>query len=320
VAREHQLLGAYLNDVGTRQFQVLGSFVNATSSANAPSLTAALGTFTLTGRDAAFLAGRVLTAERGAFTLDGKVATLTYSGALVTEIQFQIPGGMYLNHTGEIQFQLPGGSFVNSPTVIPETDFVAEKGTFSLTGNAASLTYSGVKTLTAERGPFILTGNAASLISGPFLSAGVGSFALEVAPSNSDHEHDEVTGSFALTGQAAVLRHGHRLTAASNAFVLTGNEVTFAVSSEPTAPLQAETGTFTLSGKDATLSRVSTTMEAESGTFTLTGGVIPGSLYFSVDSGAFVLTGNDSELTFAGKTVWTRRGGPSTASTWTRVT
>jgi hypothetical protein len=86
-------------------------------------LTAAQGSFTLTGQAATLKAARLLTAAQGSYTLTGQDATLTYTGAATYTL-------------------------------------VAAQGSFALTGQAATLKASRV--LSSAFGSFALTGHPAS--------------------------------------------------------------------------------------------------------------------------------------------------------------
>lgn len=229
--------------------------------------------------------------------------------------QWQIPGGPYLNEDATRQWQIPGAGFVNETSAAGSTTMPADAGSFTLSGKDADLTASSDPLRADTALPFNVTGFAAGLIYGKKITAVTGSFVFSGAPSLSDHEHDVEKGAFSLTGVAAVLRFGHSLTAERGAFSFTGSEVVFIAS--PAKKLSAETGAFVMTGMDATLSRVATSMAAEKGTFTLTGGSIPGTLVFAADSGSFTLSGRDATLTFRGRTSWTRKGrDPSTV--WNR--
>jgi hypothetical protein len=230
--------------------------------------------------------------------------------------QRQIPGGVLLNESGTQQSQVPGGSFVNGST--GAFSMPAAVGSFALTGIDFTGIPDAAQSLDADTAlPFVLTGFAVGLSRGYIITAAQGSFALEVAPSLSDFQVTSEYGNFSLTGNDVVFAHGYLLTAESGPFVLTGNEVTFDAPEHTNPPLQAETGSFSLAGQDATLIRLTNSMEAESGTFTLDGYPIVGATVFSVDAGEFVLTGGAATFTIGGGNPgWARRAEVST--TWTR--
>lgn len=175
----------------------------------------------------------------------------------------------------------------------------ADSGSFTLTGQAATLTYTpGPQsyTLTADSGSFSLTGqdvrlvapsrpqsyfrkfprfrggspvwySDASVITGPEFwdAASAGSYVLTADP-----------GSFVLTGQPATLTH----TPAAGSYTLT-----------------ADSGSFALSGQSAGL-RASRRLTAAQGAFALTGiaAVLRASRKLVSAVGSFALTGQAANL------------------------
>lgn len=232
--------------------------------------------------------------------------------------QRQIPGGPYVNETGTRQGQTLGGAYLNdTASGVTHYSMPADRGTFILTRNPATLTPSASQTLPADTAtPYNVTGFAAGLYYGFTMQASTGSFTFSGAPSLSDHEHDVEKGTFSLTGIAASLRWAPKITAARGTFTLTGNEfVGIPGAADPV--ISANTGAFTFTGNAATLSRPTTTIEAETGAFTFTGYQIVGSLLMTAETGSFTFTGNESSRIITGRTPWTRRTTPSTS--WTRV-
>ena len=124
-------------------------------------LTAATGSFTLTGQSANLVVSRKLTATTGSFALTGQSANLVVSRKLTTE-------------TGT--FTLTG----QSTNLKVSRKLVAGTETFSLTGISANLVYTPVSgatyTLTAQTGVFNLTGQAAAFKVSRKLTAGTGVF------------------------------------------------------------------------------------------------------------------------------------------------
>jgi hypothetical protein len=234
--------------------------------------------------------------------------------------QSQIPGGPYLNEDTTRQSQIPGWSFVNETFVSGATTITAAVGTFTLSGKDASFSKStGNQTLTAQTAtPFVVAGgNFTILRKGRQVTAAPATFVLSVAPSLSDVEHDVEKGAFTLTGNAAGLIQGYKITAALGTFTFTGNEVVLTPSATPVV-LGAETGVFELVGNDATLSRESVTLTAETGEFVLTGIEIISAIVFSVETGEFVIDDKTASFTIGGRTRWTRRTTPVTG--WQRRT
>ena len=121
-------------------------------------LTAAQGSFTLTGQAAGLTASRLLTAAQGSYTLTGQAATLK-AARLITAAQ-----GSYT---------LTGQDATLTYTPAVTYTLTAAQGAFTLTGQAAGLT--AARLLTAEQGTYSLTGIAAGLsVSKPGTTALVG--------------------------------------------------------------------------------------------------------------------------------------------------
>lgn len=151
-----------------------------------------------------------------------------------------------------------------------DTTLTAVGGTFSLTGGAATLTYTtrtasvswlevrepdASATLTADAGAFALTGGAATLTGpGPAtalvswlevrapdaaitLTAETGVFLASFAPSRSGFDIYAAAGSFALTGGDAALSYAgppsaYTITAATGLFALAGGTAVLAFAGE----------------------------------------------------------------------------------------
>lgn len=110
-------------------------------------LTAATGSFTLTGQSATLQVSRKLTAATGTFTYTGQAATLKVSRKLTAAT------GTF-TYTGQ------------SANLVVSRKLTAGIGSFSFVGQAANLVYTPISsatyTLTAQTGVFNLTGQAAS--------------------------------------------------------------------------------------------------------------------------------------------------------------
>lgn len=125
-------------------------------------LTADVGTFSLTGQPAALQAARQLVADAGSFTLSGQSAGLQASRKLVADAG---------------AFSLSGQDAGLSAARV----LTADAGVFSLSGQDATLTYTPAGTtyvLTADTGMFTLFGQDAALKASRVLTAEHGVFAL----------------------------------------------------------------------------------------------------------------------------------------------
>lgn len=202
---------------------------------NAYTMTAASGSFTLTGNAAALTAQRKLAAATQSFTLTGNAARLARGYTLAAS-------------SGT--FTLTG----QAAALTAARKMAAASGTFTLTGNAAGL--AAARKLTASSASFTLTGQDAGLKAARVLTAASGSFALTGNDATLTYSAAGKTltadaGTFVLTGNPAALSVARKLTADSGSFTLTGQD---AALSRSGYRLVCATGTFTLTGFDAELS------------------------------------------------------------------
>lgn len=142
------------HDVGCFEFQSAGPTYT---------LTAAKGTFTLTGNTTTLLFNRVIAANKGTYTLTGQNASLIFNRVLSAN------RGMF--------------TLTGQPSILLfHRVLLANKGTFSLTGQDVTLTYTPIGgptyTLTCSAGSFNLTGQNAALLFNRVISANTGVFTL----------------------------------------------------------------------------------------------------------------------------------------------
>lgn len=178
-------------------------------------LTAAQASFAETGNAAGLNLGLTIAAAQASFTLTGNAATLTYNPAGATLVAAT---GTFA-HTGNAAGLLLGARVAAGQGAFAETGFavnlnralrfVVDQASFTLTGNAAGLAYSGGATLIASTGTFAHTGQAANVLRGAVVAA--------------------AQASFALTGNSAGLTAQLRMAADSGSLTLTGQSVAFQV-------------------------------------------------------------------------------------------
>lgn len=242
-------------------------------------LTAAAGTFTLSGQSAGLTVARRLVAAQGVFSLVGQQAGIGRSFALTAATgAFGVTG------------QVAG---LRSARRI-----AAGTGSFSLTGGSAGLKVA--HRVTAGSGAFSLQGQAADFRIAGQIIADVGAFSITgiVAGLRVAHRLSAAAAAFSVTGQAATLVRALRLTAGTGAFSLIGQDAALNVAGSST--LAAETGVFALSGQAAGL-RAARRLAAEPGSFSLAGqaaGMRVAHL-LSADAGTFVLGGQAAGLSAA---------------------
>lgn len=194
-------------------------------------LSAAYGSFTLTGNTASLKASRKITTSAGSYTLTGNTSSLKASRKL----------------TGASgSFTLTG----QAALLVTARKLVAAQGSYSLSGQASSL--RAARKLVVAHGTFALSGQNVTLVYTPI---GGPTYTLTIG-----------TGTFALTGQATAIKANRRLAAVQGSFVVTGQGVTFRAARK----LVAAQGEFAMTGQAAAL-KASRKLVVAQGSYTLTG-------------------------------------------------
>ncbi len=177
-------------------------------STTAYSLTAAQGSFTLTGQAATLSRTRALAASQGSFALSGQAATLKRALNVAAA-------------QGSFTFTGQAASFNLGHTV------VADQGSFTLSGQTA--TFRRTLNLAAAYGAYTLSGQTVTLKRALKLTAAQGSFTLsgQAAALARGIRVTAARGTFTLTGQAATLTRSRAIAAAYGSFTLTGQDVAF---------------------------------------------------------------------------------------------
>ena len=263
-------------------------------------LTAAAGSFSITGNAAAFTRAFALTAGAGSFAVTGNAAALARS----------------------LRLSAAAGSFAitgNAAAFAKAFTLTAGAGSFAVTGNAAALSRS--LRLTAEAGSYSLTGNVAALLKSSILTAGVGSYAVTGSPAALSRSLRLIAeaGAYSITGNAAALLRSSLLTAGAGTYAVTGNPAALSRSLRLIAEagaysitgnaadllkssvLDADAGAFTVTGNDATLtynSPTGYTLTAEAGTYSITGhaAALVKSSVLDADAGSFAVSGSEAAL------------------------
>lgn len=247
-------------------------------------LTAAQGSYSLTGQAAILKRSRILAAAQGSYALTGQAAILK-RGRLVTAAQ-----GSY-SLTGQIALIFRGRVVT------------AAQGSYSLTGQAATITYTpaaGAYVLTANQGTYTLTGQAASITRSRLLTAAQGSYALtgQAAAITRSRLLTAAQGGYTLTGQAAAITRSRILAAAQGSYAVNGQAAIL----KRGRLLTANQGTYSLTGQAATI-----TYTPAAGAYVLTAA-----------AGVYVINGQASTITYSGGAaaggeleLWRRRRRPA---------
>lgn len=270
-------------------------------------LTAAQGTFSLSGQSATLRADRKLSAASGAFALSGNAAALRYGYKLTASAGSFALSGKAANFKRTYALAASSGSFVLSGKnagLAFGHKLPAATGAFSLSGQTAALRFG--HNLVAGAGSFGLTGQSATLRVGRKITAGTGAFTLTgnsanlvYSPVGTSYTLTASAGSFALSGQSASLRIARKLVAASGSYGLTGQ----AAGLRAARKLTAASGTFVVSGQTASL-RAARRLNALKGSFPLvgidaalikSGGI---SYTLTAEPGSYYLSGQPATLTY----------------------
>jgi hypothetical protein len=204
--------------------------INAGATTQAYTLTAASGSYVITGTAASLKAGRKLAAATAAYTISGTAASLKYGKTL---------------SAGSGTYAITG----TAAALLEARKLAAASGTYSISGTAAALKEARI--LVAGAGSYAITGAAAALLSGKKLAAASGSYLISgtAAALKEARILAAAAGSYVITGGAAALNFGKRLVAGSGSYSISGNDAGLI----RTALLNSEAGIYILTGAAATL-------------------------------------------------------------------
>ena len=146
-------------------------------------LTAAAGSYSLTGSAAGVRAARKLVAAAGSFALAGGATGLEKGFEVAADAgSYSLAGGAAtLRVTRRVPADAGSYALTGSAAGLKAGRKLAgDAGSYSLTGNTATLDYSGSgsKTLSADAGSYSLTGSAAALRAGRRVTAAAGGYRL----------------------------------------------------------------------------------------------------------------------------------------------
>lgn len=278
-------------------------FASATATAGTTSASAAPTNYTnLTNQVsgsgtgcAVYIAERNLNAtseDPGAFT-----AASTSYVAYTLAVEPAGSGGTAYTLTADAGSYILSGQTVNLTSA---RSIVAAPGSCALTGNDATLVYTGAGiaySIAAEAGSYSLTGQVANLTSARRILADPGSYSLtgQAANLTSARRITADPGSYSLTGQAANLNIGRRMAADPGSYVLTGNTANF----PRLRNMIAVAGSYSLTGQAANLS-LGRRLFADSGSYVLNGNAanFSRSIRIETEAGSYVLMGQDVGLNY----------------------
>lgn len=246
--------------------------------AQAYTLSAGTGTFTLTGKAVNLKVGRKLVIVRGIFTLTGQA----------------------LNFVHAYRLALSFGSFaLTAPTTLLKAGrkLTIAQGSYTLTGFDARLIHQPPYAIATNAGFFALSGQAVNLRVARKLSLSAGTFTLsgQSVALRAGRKLALTAGALALSGQDVTLRAARTMGAEHADYVLSGQDVRLLAA----RTLAIDTGAFTLTGQDVALLRAAL-LALDTGSFALSGQAVSllAGYRLSADMGAFTLTGIDVGLVY----------------------
>jgi hypothetical protein len=287
--------GAYSVLSAQSRSGLLISFKEAAGGAGT-TLTAAAGSYTLTGSAAALLRKQV--AAAGSYTLTGSTAAFAFKFTAAAALSGDpLTGGSDVNFviTGApVTLTAAAGSYTLTGTSVALANkTVASAGSYALTGTAAALALRH----TTSSGSYALTGSAAALntSNNVVLPAVAGAYALtgSAAALNTGGNvvFPAVAGAYALTGSAAALVTGIKVPAAAGAYTLSGTSSTQAIRHG------AGVGSYAVNGADAALKLAH---GAGVGSYSLTGSTIGFALRHTAAVGSYAVTGGMAGIVVPG--------------------
>ena len=241
-----------------RPAMIVGAFYELTL--NNYTLTAAAGSYTLTGQAATLKAGRVVTGAAGSFSLTGQAASLLKTSKVTADAGgYTLSGQAATLKAGRLLTGAAGSYTLSgqAATLYRALTLTGAAGSYTLSGQAA--TFALTRKLTAAAGAYTLSGQAATLKAGRVLTAAAGSYTLtgQAATLKAGRVATGAAGAYTLSGQAATLVTGRTLAANAGAYTLSGQAAGLTYTPNAGAyTLVAAAGVYAVVGQDATLTYV----------------------------------------------------------------
>lgn len=198
------------------------------ATANSYTLTAASGSYTLTGQTVALKAGRRLACAAGSYTLTGSVA-LVDTALTATPGSYSLTGQAVGLRASRRLAAVQGSYTLSGQSIAMIHGYVMPigQGTYTLTGQTISLS-GPQKVLTLEAGDYDLTGQALGLKAARRLSAGQGSYQLNGQDVDlhvpGAFSLTAAAGSYSLTGEPTGLGATRRMSLAAGSYEFTGSD------------------------------------------------------------------------------------------------
>lgn len=194
--------------------------IDYTAGGASYTITAAQGSYSLSGQAVALKYGRRAAAAQGSYVLSGQAVALRIARLLgIAQGSYTLAGQAVALKHGYV--------------------LAAAQGAYALAGQNVTLTYSTARTLLVGQGSYTLTGRAVSLLWAHRLVAAQGSYTLTGQATVLRHGFTLVcgSGSYSLAGQAVALKYGRRLVTVQGSYLLSGKAVTLVYSGAGIIPV-----------------------------------------------------------------------------------
>ncbi len=291
--------------------------------ANDFTLTAASGSYSVTGQSAGLDFGTIIKPVSGSYAVTGQSAALTVTrGLTASSGTYAITGAAANLLTGRDLSAVAGSYLLTAQAVGLTThrDLPATLGNYAVTGQASNLDL--FRNLGAATGAYALPGASAGLDRGLILQLNVGSYSISGQAANVKHNAilQPATGAYTksgvnaalrfaqvlsvgagihnLSGASAALSRGYSLQAAPGSFSLIG----VAAALDHGYQLGASTGSHSSTGQPAAL-QTARQLSSVTGSYALTGnsaGLLPAQV-LAVNPGVYAITGVAADLQTGGK-------------------
>ena len=280
-------------DPGSANITGTDSILDFVASANA-------GVLAVTGADATLtkLSFYSMSADAGAYAVTGAAATPTYQFKLDTGVGAYTTSGQavalkpgFVSEAGAGTYAVSGKDAELKAAVI----MAAGAGAYATSGEGATLTKLNAYSLSVDPGAYAVGGEAVTLtkIGASEIAAEAGAYAVAGAAVSLSSDKIYDTGTYAVTGEDAVLTFGEA------AIVLSVDPGTYVVSGTESESLQNKTldagaGAHAVTGESSTLAKINFySMSVDAGTYAVAGSSIEfhKDKIFSVDAGTYALAG-----------------------------
>ena len=235
------------------------------------SLTAASGSYALSGQPVSLTQAHVVPANQGSYVLSGQDIGLEYGHTVIAaQGSYALSGQDVAFPRGYAVGAAQGSYALNGQAVTPAWGhrLDAGQGSYALSGQDTSFPLGFA--VTAEPGAYVLSGQAIALLFDRVVAAAQGAYALSGQDVNlitvGQFLLTAAAGAYVLSGQDVSLLFGHLIQAAQGTYTLTGQAINLLQGYQPAL----EQGSYALTGQAVGFTRTYVIIN-EHGSYVLTG-------------------------------------------------